>query len=99
MENEKKLNPLLRYLPILGWLPKYQGSWLRTDLIAGLTIVALLVPEGRRTPRSQACRPRLPSMPPDRAAGICRIRHLAGAGGGSVIHHCHDVFCHGQPDR
>ena len=35
-----------RYLPILTWLPKYDRSWLRLDLIAGLTIVALLVPEG-----------------------------------------------------
>jgi high affinity sulfate transporter 1 len=39
-------NLLLRYLPILGWLPKYERSWLRTDLIAGLTVVALLIPEG-----------------------------------------------------
>jgi high affinity sulfate transporter 1 len=39
-------NLLLRYLPILSWLPKYERSWLRTDLIAGLTVVALLIPEG-----------------------------------------------------
>ena len=32
--------------PILGWLPKYDRSWLRSDLIAGLTVMALLVPEG-----------------------------------------------------
>jgi sulfate permease, SulP family len=37
---------LVRHLPIFGWLPQYQRAWLRTDLIAGLTIVALLVPEG-----------------------------------------------------
>jgi len=35
-----------RYMPILTWLSKYDRSWLRLDLIAGLTIVALLVPEG-----------------------------------------------------
>ena len=48
MKNETKPqpNPLLRYLPILGWLPQYERVWLRTDLIAGLTIVALLIPEG-----------------------------------------------------
>ena len=37
---------LARYLPILGWLPAYKKGWLRGDLIAGLTVVALLVPEG-----------------------------------------------------
>ena len=30
----------------MGWLPCYKRSWLRADLVAGLTIVALLVPEG-----------------------------------------------------
>jgi sulfate permease, SulP family len=35
-----------RYLPILGWLPGYEKAWLRPDLLAGLTVVALLVPEG-----------------------------------------------------
>ncbi len=38
-------NLLHRYLPILTWLPKYKPSWLRHDLIAGLTIWAVLVPE------------------------------------------------------
>ena len=48
MENKTKpqTSLLLRYLPILGWLPNYQRLWLRTDLIAGLTVVALLIPEG-----------------------------------------------------
>lgn len=35
-----------RFVPILSWLPRYQSSWLPADLIAGLTIMALLVPEG-----------------------------------------------------
>ncbi|MFO7683068.1 MAG: SulP family inorganic anion transporter, partial [Chloroflexota bacterium] len=33
------------YLPILSWLPNYQKGWLRADVIAALTIWALLVPE------------------------------------------------------
>lgn len=37
---------LARYLPILGWLPNYQRAWVRPDLIAGLTVIAVLVPEG-----------------------------------------------------
>ncbi len=39
-------NPLTRFLPILGWLPHYNRAWLRSDFLAGLTIMALLVPEG-----------------------------------------------------
>lgn len=31
---------------ILSWLPGYQRGWLRFDLIAGLTVCAILVPEG-----------------------------------------------------
>ena len=35
-----------RYLPVVGWLPKYDwGESLRWDLVAGLTVWALLVPE------------------------------------------------------
>ena len=36
---------LIRYLPILEWLPKYKLAWLRPDIIAGLTVWAVLVPE------------------------------------------------------
>ncbi len=48
VENKQSPNPspIHRYLPILNWLPKYQRTWLRADLIAGLTVVALLIPEG-----------------------------------------------------
>lgn len=45
-KTQSRPNLLVRYLPIFGWLPKYQRTWLRTDLIAGLTVVALLIPEG-----------------------------------------------------
>jgi high affinity sulfate transporter 1 len=33
------------YIPILTWLPKYQKGWFRGDVIAALTVWALLVPE------------------------------------------------------
>jgi high affinity sulfate transporter 1 len=36
---------LRRYLPILIWLPAYDRSFLRFDLIAGATVWGLLVPE------------------------------------------------------
>src|SRR5512136_2239886 len=37
---------LARFLPIVAWLPAYKVAWLGTDLVAGLTVVALLIPEG-----------------------------------------------------
>ena len=37
---------LHRLLPILSWLPSYQRIWLRGDIIAGVTVLALLIPEG-----------------------------------------------------
>ena len=36
---------VLRYLPILQWLANYRLSWLRADIIAGLTVWAVMVPE------------------------------------------------------
>jgi sulfate permease, SulP family len=36
---------LARFIPILGWAPHYRRSWLRPDLIAGLTVAALVVPK------------------------------------------------------
>jgi high affinity sulfate transporter 1 len=36
---------VLRRLPIAGWLATYDRSWLRGDLIAGVTVAALIVPK------------------------------------------------------
>ncbi|MDX1437064.1 MAG: sulfate permease [Anaerolineales bacterium] len=33
------------FFPIIDWLPKYESAWLRPDLIAALTVWALVVPE------------------------------------------------------
>ena len=35
-KTEPQSKSLIRYLPILVWLPSYQRTWLRPDLIAGL---------------------------------------------------------------
>src|SRR5512136_1069627 len=34
-----------RFIPILSWLPHYDRSWLTIDVIAGLTLWGLVVPE------------------------------------------------------
>src|SRR5438034_9682484 len=31
-------------LPIVRWLPQYQRSWLRSDMVAGLTLAAYAIP-------------------------------------------------------
>ncbi len=36
---------LARFLPILGWSRSYDRAWLRSDLVAGLTVAALVVPK------------------------------------------------------
>jgi SulP family sulfate permease len=41
----KSITLLKSYIPIFDWLPKYRKQWLRPDLIAALTVWALLVPE------------------------------------------------------
>lgn len=46
MTPAKKSTGIARFLPVLAWLPGYQRSWLRSDIIAALTVTALLVPEG-----------------------------------------------------
>jgi SulP family sulfate permease len=33
------------FLPILQWLPRYERRWLRPDLIAGVAVVAMIVPK------------------------------------------------------
>jgi high affinity sulfate transporter 1 len=36
---------LKKYLPVLSWLPGYQSSWLRLDLVAGLSAAAVVIPQ------------------------------------------------------
>src|SRR4029077_16978950 len=36
---------LWRFIPIVRWIRSYQRSWLRGDLIAGVTVAALVVPK------------------------------------------------------
>lgn len=45
IEAVNKPNSLVRYLPILGWLPKYNRAWLVGDIVAGLSVWALMVPQ------------------------------------------------------
>ncbi len=35
-----------QFLPILQWLPSYNKTYFRSDLLAGLTVAVLLVPQG-----------------------------------------------------
>jgi high affinity sulfate transporter 1 len=35
-----------RLLPILGWLPSYRRAWLLPDVLAGVAVWAVMVPEG-----------------------------------------------------
>ncbi|HRA68496.1 MAG TPA: SulP family inorganic anion transporter, partial [Caldilinea sp.] len=36
---------IARFAPIVAWLPHYDRGWLRADVIAGLTLWGLVVPE------------------------------------------------------
>ncbi len=40
----EKSSGIARVLPILRWLPNYDRAWLRSDIIAGLSVWALMVP-------------------------------------------------------
>ena len=44
-ETKKQANRRDQYLPILKRLPHYDCSWLRSEIIAGLTLWGLVVPE------------------------------------------------------
>jgi SulP family sulfate permease len=45
-QNHRPRPSIKSFLPILNWLPGYDRSWLRWDLIAALTVWAIFVPEG-----------------------------------------------------
>jgi sodium-independent sulfate anion transporter 11 len=38
-------NYLIEKVPIVHWLPKYNPRWLLNDLLAGVTVGALLIPQ------------------------------------------------------
>ena len=40
-----KLGAVAQVLPIVGWLRTYETTWLRADILAGLTLWGILVPE------------------------------------------------------
>ena len=44
-QTSQHVNGLTRYIPILSWLPRYDRTWLTVDVIAGLTLWGLVVPE------------------------------------------------------
>ena len=46
MQPESKGPGLIaRYMPILHWLPRYNKAWLSGDIVAGLSVWALMVPQ------------------------------------------------------
>ena len=46
MQQEKKTPGILaRYVPILHWMPHYNKAWLMGDIVAGLSVWALMVPQ------------------------------------------------------
>jgi high affinity sulfate transporter 1 len=46
MTGRRKPEVTRRVWPVFSWLQGYQRSWLRVDVVAGLTVCAILVPEG-----------------------------------------------------
>ena len=45
MSAEPSPHGIRRLLPIVEWLPRYERSWLRGDLMAGIAVTALVVPK------------------------------------------------------
>src|SRR3954454_18432320 len=46
MANSDATSAAHRFLPILDWIPGYRRDWLLPDLLAGLALWAVMVPEG-----------------------------------------------------
>jgi high affinity sulfate transporter 1 len=44
--NSNRTTGAARWLPALGWLRSYRPAWLRSDLVAGITLAAYLLPAG-----------------------------------------------------
>src|SRR5512139_2041330 len=46
VQRSKPSSNLARWMPIFSWLPSYNRAWLVADILAGLTLWGLVVPEG-----------------------------------------------------
>ena len=46
MANSDLASVTHRFLPILDWAPGYRRDWLLPDVLAGLALWAVMVPEG-----------------------------------------------------
>jgi SulP family sulfate permease len=46
LEGSKTSRNLTSLIPILAWLPRYNRTWLAADILAGLTLWGLVVPQG-----------------------------------------------------
>jgi SulP family sulfate permease len=46
LDTAPKPTSLARWIPALAWLRAYQRSWLRGDVVAGITLAAYLLPAG-----------------------------------------------------
>jgi sulfate permease, SulP family len=44
-KRDREHEGLARFVPAVGWLRRYDRGWLRTDLIAGVAVTALVVPK------------------------------------------------------
>jgi SulP family sulfate permease len=72
MASRASPRPQGRAWPVLSWVAGYQRSWLPLDIIAGLTVCAILVPEGMAYAQ-------LAGMPPETAFYAAPIALLAYA--------------------
>jgi sulfate permease, SulP family len=43
--SDPKPGRLVRFVPAVGWLPRYERRWLRGDVAAGIAVTALIVPK------------------------------------------------------
>lgn len=44
--SEREVGPMERWLPGLGTIRNYRRAWLRPDIVAGIVLAAILVPQG-----------------------------------------------------